>query len=100
MSDTGSKAGPSPRGGALRGNRRSPPGAGGVRGSRTTFIAGNSAQRAARKAREKILRAAAENLGTRAEELDLRRGHVVRDDSGERLVALPRLLPPPRCAEK
>jgi xanthine dehydrogenase molybdenum-binding subunit len=72
----------------------------GVHASRTTFVAGNSAQRAARKAREKILRAAAENLGARAEELDLRRGHIVRADSGESLVELPRLLRSLHFADK
>jgi xanthine dehydrogenase molybdenum-binding subunit len=64
----------------------------GVHASRTTFIAGNSAQRAARKAREKILRLAAAKLGCSEDELDLRGGHVVREESGESRIELPRLL--------
>jgi len=64
----------------------------GVHASRTTFIAGNSAQRAARKARAKLLDAAATKLGLRPEELDLREGHVTRADTGEALLELPRLI--------
>jgi len=64
----------------------------GVHASRTTFIAGNSAQRAARKARQKILEAAATKFDTTAEKLDLRDGQVVRDDSGEPLMELGKLL--------
>jgi xanthine dehydrogenase molybdenum-binding subunit len=64
----------------------------GVHASRTTFIAGNSAQRAARKARDKLLRAAADKLGVAASELDLREANVTRDDTGEVLLGLPRLI--------
>lgn len=64
----------------------------GVHASRTTFIAGNSARRAALKAREKILRAAAEATGVSAAELDLREGQVVRAGDGEALMPLGKLI--------
>jgi len=64
----------------------------GVHASRTTFIAGNSAQRAARKARKKLLEAAATKLGLDASELDLREANVTRADTGEVLVGLARLI--------
>ncbi|MDP6341905.1 MAG: xanthine dehydrogenase family protein molybdopterin-binding subunit [Alphaproteobacteria bacterium] len=64
----------------------------GVHASRTTFIAGNSAQRAARAARQQILDAAAHQANVTADELDLRGGHVVQADNGEPVVALDRLL--------
>jgi len=64
----------------------------GVHASRTTFIAGNSAQRAARKARDKLLRAAGEKLEREAESLDLRGGQVVDAESGEALLELGKLI--------
>ena len=64
----------------------------GVHASRTTFIAGNSAIGAARKAKAKILAAAAPRFDCRADDLDLAGGHVVRRAGGEKLVDLPRLL--------
>lgn len=64
----------------------------GVHASRTTFIAGNSAIGAARKAKAKILAAAAPRFDCRADDLELAGGHVVRRAGGERLVDLPRLL--------
>lgn len=64
----------------------------GVHASRTTFIAGNSARRAARKARDKILQAAAEQLGDTADALDLRRGQVVVESSGEPRLDLGKLI--------
>lgn len=64
----------------------------GVHASRTTFIAGNSAIGAARKAKAKILAAAAKKHECAAGELDLRGGHVVRADTGEPLVDLARLM--------
>ena len=64
----------------------------GVHASRTTFIAGNSARRAARKARDQILRAAAKQANVEAERLDLRGGHVVQADNGVAVVRLDRLL--------
>ncbi len=64
----------------------------GVHASRTTFIAGNSAIGAARKAKAKILAAAAKNAGCSEAELDLRGGHVVRAATGEPVVDLARLM--------
>jgi CO/xanthine dehydrogenase Mo-binding subunit len=64
----------------------------GVHASRTTYIAGNSARRAARKAREQILRAAASRTNLAWGLLDLREGHVVRADSGLALMPLDRIL--------
>jgi len=64
----------------------------GVHASRTTFIAGNSAQRAARLAREQILEAASRQSNVPAEGLDLREGWVVQDADGEPVIRLDRLL--------
>jgi xanthine dehydrogenase molybdenum-binding subunit len=64
----------------------------GVHASRTTFIAGNSAQRAARKAKQKLLGVAAEKLGWDAGRLDLCGGYVVDASSGEALLELGKLL--------
>jgi xanthine dehydrogenase molybdenum-binding subunit len=72
----------------------------GVHASRTTFIAGNSALRAARKARHKLLSAAAEKLGVQEEELDLRESQVVRADTGEALMDLGKLIRSLHFAEK
>ncbi|MFC1572031.1 xanthine dehydrogenase family protein molybdopterin-binding subunit [Candidatus Eisenbacteria bacterium] len=64
----------------------------GVHASRTTFVAGNSALRAARKARQKLLQAAGPKLDANPEDLDLRGGHVVREDTGEALLELGKLI--------
>jgi CO/xanthine dehydrogenase Mo-binding subunit len=64
----------------------------GVHASRTTFIAGNSAQRAARKARDKLLGAAGEQLGVDPGTLELRGGHVVDAASGEARIELGKLI--------
>jgi CO/xanthine dehydrogenase Mo-binding subunit len=64
----------------------------GVHASRTTFIAGNSAIGAARKAKAKILEAAAARAGLPAAALDQRGGYIVRVDSGERLFELGKFL--------
>ena len=64
----------------------------GVHASRTTFIAGNSALRAARAARKQVLAAAAKQLNLDAEQLDLREGHVVQADSGVSVIKLDQLL--------
>jgi len=64
----------------------------GVHASRTTFIAGKSAQRAARKARKKLLHAAAAKLEMDPAVLDLRGGQVVREDTGAPLLELGKLL--------
>ncbi|MDE2013881.1 MAG: molybdopterin-dependent oxidoreductase [Alphaproteobacteria bacterium] len=64
----------------------------GVHASRTTFIAGNSAIGAARKAKAKILAAAAAKEGYADGSLDMRGGYVIRKDSGERLFDLAKFL--------
>jgi xanthine dehydrogenase molybdenum-binding subunit len=64
----------------------------GVHASRTTFIAGNSAIGAARKAKAKILAAAARKTGIAEAELDLAGGFVVRASTGEAIVELAKLL--------
>ena len=60
--------------------------------SRTTFIAGNSALRAARAAKRQILAAAAQESNLDATELDLRGGHCVRASDGTPLIKLDKLL--------
>ena len=64
----------------------------GVHASRTTFIGGNSAIGAARKAKAKVLAAAAKATGVPESDLDLRAGHVVRAATGEALTTLAKLL--------
>lgn len=64
----------------------------GVHASRTTFIAGEGARRAAVKAREQILNAASNFSGIAANELDLRGGFVTRDDDGSIVFKLEKLL--------
>ena len=64
----------------------------GVHASRTTFIAGNSAIGAARKAKAKILVAAAQRFECAPEALELRGGSIVRAGTGEPLIELARFL--------
>ncbi|MGB8437114.1 MAG: xanthine dehydrogenase family protein molybdopterin-binding subunit [Burkholderiales bacterium] len=64
----------------------------GVHASRTTFIAGNSALGAARKAREKIMALAAKVTGHDEAALDLRQGTIVLAATGEAIMPLARLL--------
>src|SRR6266702_3748020 len=64
----------------------------GVHASRTTFIAGNSAIGAARKAKAKILAAAAARFDCAAETLELKGGQIVRAATGEKLSELARFL--------
>ena len=64
----------------------------GVHASRTTFIAGNSAIGAARKARDKILQAAAKVCNMPASDLAMRGGFIVRADDGQVIVELGKLL--------
>jgi xanthine dehydrogenase molybdenum-binding subunit len=64
----------------------------GVHASRTTFIAGNSAIGAARKAKAKILAAAAPRFDCAPETLELRGSNIVRTASGEKLTELARFL--------
>jgi xanthine dehydrogenase molybdenum-binding subunit len=68
----------------------------GVHASRTTFIAGNSAIGAAKRAKDKIFAAAAPRFGCQPEDLDLKGGYIVRKAPdgrvSEKLVDLPRFL--------
>ena len=64
----------------------------GVHASRTTFIAGNGARRAAIKAKQQILAAASKQSNVAADDLDLRGGFVVQDKDGAVVTKLDRLL--------
>lgn len=64
----------------------------GVHASRTTFVAGNSALRAARAARQQILDAASKMFKVPAAELDLRSGHVVHANDGVAIAKLDKVL--------
>ena len=64
----------------------------GVHASRTTFVAGNSALRAAREARRKLLDAAAARLKRKPDELDLADGNVVERSSGEPIDAIAKII--------
>ncbi len=64
----------------------------GVHASRTTFIAGNSALRAARQAKGKLLVAAAEKLNREPDELDLAKGNVVDRETGEPIESIGKVL--------
>ena len=64
----------------------------GVHASRTTFIAGNGARRAAIKAKAQILAAASHQANVPADQLDLRAGHVVQADNGISVMRIDRLL--------
>ncbi len=64
----------------------------GVHASRTTFIAGNGARRAAIKAKKQILAAASKQANVTAEELDLRGGFVVQDKDGAVVTKLDKML--------
>jgi xanthine dehydrogenase molybdenum-binding subunit len=72
----------------------------GVHASRTTFVAGNSARLAARKARDKLLAAASDQLGVPAEEMDIRSSKIVRDSDGEVLTDLGKVIRAIHFAEK
>ena len=64
----------------------------GVHASRTTFIAGNSAIGAARKAKAKIFAAAEKVTGVAADALDLRAGTIVEAASGRALMPLDKMI--------
>lgn len=64
----------------------------GVHASRTTFIAGNSAIGAARKAKEKILSAAATKCAVPVDELDLKGGCVIRSADSTRIFDLGKFI--------
>jgi CO/xanthine dehydrogenase Mo-binding subunit len=72
----------------------------GVHASRTTFIAGNSAIGAAKKAKVKLLAAAAAKFECTTDQLDLRGGYVIRAENGLPLIDLPRLLRQLHFADK
>ena len=72
----------------------------GVHASRTTFIGGNSAIGAARKAKRKILEAAAPKAGRAPEDLDLHGGYIVVKATGERVQELGKFLRSLHFAEK
>jgi len=64
----------------------------GVHASRTTFIAGNSAIGAARKAKAKILVAAAAKFNVEPDTLNLRAGFVIEKASGKKLIEIDKLI--------
>lgn len=64
----------------------------GVHASRTTFIAGNSALRAAREARGKLLEGAGRHLHRNPDELDLADGNVTDRATGERLESMGKIV--------
>jgi xanthine dehydrogenase molybdenum-binding subunit len=64
----------------------------GVHASRTTFIAGNGARRAASQARRQILEAAGRTFNMPASELDLRDGFVVQAQCGTKVIKMEKLL--------
>jgi len=64
----------------------------GVHASRTTFVAGNSALRAAREAKKRILDAAAVMLDRPAGELALADGNVMDLERGEVLIPIPKVI--------
>ena len=72
----------------------------GVHASRTTFIAGNSAIGAARKAKDKILAAAATKFDGRADGYDLKGGFVVDRTTGKKLIEIDKLIRSLHFSEK
>jgi xanthine dehydrogenase molybdenum-binding subunit len=64
----------------------------GVHASRTTFIAGEGARRAAAQARQQILDAAGRIFGMPAADLDLREGFVVKENCGTKVIKLEKLI--------
>ncbi|HDH58122.1 MAG TPA: xanthine dehydrogenase family protein molybdopterin-binding subunit, partial [Bacteroidetes bacterium] len=64
----------------------------GVHASRTTFIAGNAAQRAARKAKEQILEVAAELLKADIRELTIKEGKVFVTKNPEQSLPIGKVI--------
>lgn len=64
----------------------------GVHASRTTFIVGNAAQAAARKAKQQILEVAAEMLQATPQELSVKDGHVFFTKSPDRTLPIPKVI--------
>ncbi len=64
----------------------------GAHASRTTFIAGNSARLAAADAKRQILEAAAQNLGEKLEDLDMRDGKIFLKTEPEEWIPFPKMV--------
>ncbi len=64
----------------------------GAHASRTTFVAGNSARIAAADAKQQILQAAAENLGEKVEDLDMKEGKVFRKGEPEEWIPFEKMV--------
>ena len=64
----------------------------GSHASRTTFIAGNSARLAAADAKGQILEGAAENLGERVEDLDMKGGKIFRKGEPEEWIPFAKMV--------
>jgi 4-hydroxybenzoyl-CoA reductase alpha subunit len=64
----------------------------GAHASRTTFVAGNSARLAAANAKRQILEGAAENLGEKAEDLDMREGKIFRKGEPEESIPFEKMI--------
>jgi 4-hydroxybenzoyl-CoA reductase alpha subunit len=64
----------------------------GAHASRTTFVAGNSARLAAADAKRQILEAAAENMGEKVDDLDMREGKVFRKGEPEEWIPFEKMV--------
>ena len=64
----------------------------GAHASRTTFVAGNSARLAAMDAKSQILEGAAENLGEKAEDLDMKEGKIFRKGEPEESIPFEKMV--------
>jgi 4-hydroxybenzoyl-CoA reductase alpha subunit len=64
----------------------------GAHASRTAFIAGNSARLAAADARRQILEGAAQNLGERLENLDMKGGKIFRKGEPEEWIPFAKMV--------
>jgi len=64
----------------------------GAHASRTTFVAGNSARLAAMDAKRQILEGAAENLGEKAEDLDMKEGKIFRKGEPEESIPFEKMV--------
>jgi 4-hydroxybenzoyl-CoA reductase alpha subunit len=64
----------------------------GAHASRTTFVAGNSARLAAADAKRQILEGAAENLGEKAEDLDMKEGKIFRKGEPEESIPFEKMI--------
>ncbi len=64
----------------------------GAHASRTAFIAGNSARLAAADARRQILEAAAQNLGEKVDDLDMKEGKIFRKGEPEEWIPFAKIV--------